>query len=276
MIKNIAAYHFVFVEDPNDLAEVLHARAEAGGLRGTILVADEGLNLFLAGEPAAIDGFIARLREDARFGDMIVKASDSATLPFARLKVKVKPEIISFRMPEAAPSAGRAPAVSPATLARWIGQGHDDAGRRLMLLDTRNREEVAYGTFADALTLPIDNFTELPDAVLARREAMADATVVSFCTGGIRCEKAALWMRAQGMAHVFQLDGGILGYFEAVGGFGYAGACFVFDDRVALDPALAPIAVLSPAPPQAPIPLAERAESGAGADARHAGARIDG
>jgi UPF0176 protein len=249
MIKNIAAYHFVIVEDPDDLAEVLRARAEAGELRGTILVADEGLNLFLAGEPAAIDGFIARLREDARFCDMIVKASDSATLPFARLKVKVKPEIISFRMPDAAPIAGRAPAVSPATLARWIGQGHDDAGRRLMLLDTRNREEVAYGTFADALTLPIDNFTELPDAVLARREAMADATVVSFCTGGIRCEKAALWMRAQGMENVLQLDGGILGYFGAVGGFGYAGACFVFDDRVALDPALAPISVPSPAPP---------------------------
>jgi UPF0176 protein len=276
MIKNIAAYHFVVVEDPDDLAESLRARAEAGDLRGTILVAGEGLNLFLAGEPAAIDGFIVQLREDARFGDMIVKASDSATLPFARLKVKVKPEIISFRMPEAAPIAGRAPAVAPAMLARWIGQGHDDEGRRLLLLDTRNREEVAYGTFADALTLPIDNFTELPDAVLARREALADATVVSFCTGGIRCEKAALWMRAQGMGQVLQLDGGILGYFEAVGGFGYAGACFVFDDRVALDSSLQPIAVPSPAPPQTPIPRAERAESGTGADARHAGARIDG
>ena len=276
MIRNIAAYHFVVVEDPDALAGVLRARAEAGDLRGTILVAGEGINLFLAGEPRAIDGFVARLREDARFGDMIVKASDSATQPFARLKVKVKPEIISFRMPDAAPIAGRAPAVAPATLARWIGQGHDDQGRRLLLLDTRNREEVAYGTFADALTLPINNFTELPDAVLAQRDALADATVVSFCTGGIRCEKAALWMRAQGMDQVLQLDGGILGYFEAVGGFGYEGACFVFDDRIALDPALAPISVPSPALPEAPIPRAERAESGTGADARHAGARIDG
>ena len=276
MIRNIAAYHFVVVEDPDALAGVLRARAEAGDLRGTILVAGEGINLFLAGEPMAIDGFVARLREDARFGDMTVKASDSATQPFARLKVKVKPEIISFRMPDAAPIAGRAPAVAPATLARWIGQGHDDQGRRLLLLDTRNREEVAYGTFADALTLPIDNFTELPDAVLARRDALADASVVSFCTGGIRCEKAALWMRAQGMDQVLQLDGGILGYFEAVGGFGYEGACFVFDDRIALDSALAPISVPSPALPEAPIPRAERAESGAGADARHAGARIDG
>ena len=241
MIKNIAAYHFVFVEDPNDLAEVLHARAEAGGLRGTILVADEGLNLFLAGEPAAIDGFIARLREDARFGDMIVKASDSATLPFARLKVKVKPEIISFRMPEAAPSAGRAPAVSPATLARWIGQGHDDAGRRLMLLDTRNREEVAHGTFDGALTLPIDDFVQLPEALEAERHRLAGATVVSFCTGGIRCEKAAPLLRDLGFGDVRQLEGGILGYFEAVGGAHWQGGCFVFDERIALGPDLSPV-----------------------------------
>lgn len=272
MIKNIAAYHFVVVEDPDALAGVLRARAEAADLRGTILVAGEGVNLFLAGGPDAIDGFVAALRADARFADLIVKASDSDALPFARLKVKVKPEIISFRMPDAAPIAGRAPAVSPEALARWIGQGCDDDGRRLVLLDTRNREEVAYGSFADALTLPIDNFTELPDAVLAQRDAWTDATVVSFCTGGIRCEKAALWMRAQGMDNVLQLDGGILGYFEAVGGFGYDGACFVFDDRVALGPGLDPM----PTPPPAPFPRVERAESATGSGARSAGARIDG
>jgi UPF0176 protein len=271
MIRNIAAYRFVAVADPGGLADVLRARAEAGGLRGTILVAGEGLNLFLAGEPAAIDGFVAALRDDPRFADLIVKASDSEALPFSRLKVKVKPEIISFRMPDAAPVARRAPTVSPEALARWIRQGHDDDGRRLALLDTRNREEVAHGSFADAITLPIDNFTELPEAVLARREALANATVVSFCTGGIRCEKAALWMRAQGMDNVLQLDGGILGYFEAVGGFGYEGGCFVFDDRIALAPTLAPM----PAPPAA-IPRVESAESATGAGARGAGARIDG
>jgi UPF0176 protein len=211
------------------------------GLCGTILVAPEGINLFLAGETAAIDDFLDTLRDDARFGEIVVKASVSTDVPFSRLKVKVKPEIISFRQSDAAPEGGRAPTVSPTTLARWIGQGADDNGRRLILLDTRNREEVEYGTFADAMVLPIDNFTELPEAVLARREALADATVVSFCTGGIRCEKAALWMHAQGMDNVLQLDGGILGYFESVGGQGYEGACFVFDDRVALDASLTPI-----------------------------------
>lgn len=252
-IRNIAAYHFVPVADPDLLAARLRARAEAGELRGTLLVADEGINLFLAGEAPAIDDFLTYLRKDERFSGLTAKVSMSDAVPFSRLKVKVKPEIISFRQPQSSPESGRAPAVSPQDLARWIERGADDQGRRLVLLDTRNREEVAYGTFVDAMVLPIDNFTELPEAVLDRRDSLADATVVSFCTGGIRCEKAALWMRAQGMDNVLQLDGGILGYFEAVGGSGYAGNCFVFDDRIALDPALVPMA--------APIRPAEEAES---------------
>ena len=112
----------------------------------------------------------------------------------------------------------------------------------MVLLDTRNREEVAHGTFAGALALPITRFTELPDALAPHREALRDATVVSFCTGGIRCEKAVLWMRQDGMDNVLQLEGGILGYFERVGGLGYEGGCFVFDERVALDPQLRPLA----------------------------------
>lgn len=241
MIKNIAAYAFVAVEAPHVLAQRLRTMAEAGDLRGTVLVAGEGLNLFLAGESERIDAFVAEVRSDSRFGDLQVKVSYSDSVPFARLKVKVKTEIIAFRQMGASPLSGRAPAVSPQDLARWITQACDDEGRRLILLDTRNREEVGYGTFADARMLPIDNFTDLPQAVLDLREELADATVVSFCTGGIRCEKAALWMREQGMDNVLQLDGGILGYFEAVGGAGYAGGCFVFDERVALTPDLRPI-----------------------------------
>ena len=242
MVRNIAAYHFVDIADPAALAADVRAWAEAGALRGTVLVAPEGLNLFLAGTDSAIAEFLDRLRADARFTGLAVKDSWSALPPFARLKVKHKREIISFRRDAASPLArGRAPAVAPDTLARWIAQGADDDGRRLVLLDTRNREEVEQGAFAGALTLPIDNFTDLPLALEPHRDALADATVVSYCTGGIRCEKAALWMRDSGMDNVLQLDGGILGYFEAVGGFGYEGGCFVFDERVALDPALRPL-----------------------------------
>jgi len=267
-VENIAAYRFVPIADPAVVADRLRAQAERLSLRGSVLVAPEGLNLFLAGGDEAIAAFLDALRADARFAGLQARHSRSATTPFARLKVKVKPEIIAFRRDDASPLAARAPAIAPATLARWIAQGADDDGRRLVLLDTRNREEVAHGTFAGALALPIDNFVDLPAAVLAEREALADATVVSFCTGGIRCEKAALWMRAQGLDNVLQLDGGILGYFEAVGGFGYEGACFVFDARLALDPALAPVPVPAPAAgvafPPAPAGAGERAESASG------------
>src|SRR5690606_1280187 len=104
-----------------------------------------------------------------------------------------------------------------------------------------NREETAHGAFAGALLLPIDNFTEPPAALQPHREALADATVVGACTGGIRCENAALWMRGSRMDNVLQLDGGILGYSESVGGTGYEGRCFVSGERVALDAQLRPL-----------------------------------
>jgi UPF0176 protein len=251
MIRNIAAYRFVEIADPSMLASSLRAWAEASGLRGTVLVAPEGVNLFLAGSDDGIEGFLRRLRADARFAVIAVKDSWSQSVPFARLKVKLKREIISFRREHASPLGERAPAVAPADLARWLSQGHDDGGRRVVLLDTRNREETAHGAFAGALVLPIDNFTDLPAALEPHRDDLADATVVSYCTGGIRCEKAALWMRASGMDNVLQLDGGILGYFETVGGAGYAGRCFVFDERIALDPGLRPLADGEAIPAQA-------------------------
>jgi UPF0176 protein len=230
------------IDDPDAVASRERAWAEAGELRGTVLVAEEGINLFLAGIDSAIEGFLDRLQADPRFAGIEVKRSWSATQPFARLKVKRKREIIAFRRDAASPLQRRAPAVAPEALARWIVQGHDDSGRKLVLLDTRNREEVGYGTFEGALTLPIDNFVDLPEALEPHRTALAGTTVVSFCTGGIRCEKAALWMRDAGMDNVLQLDGGILNYFEHVGGQGYSGGCFVFDDRIALDPRLQPLA----------------------------------
>ncbi|KQQ75666.1 hypothetical protein ASF73_07690 [Xanthomonas sp. Leaf131] len=241
MITNTAAYQFVAIQDPQQLADSVLRHAEQQALKGSVLVAEEGINLFLAGEAEQVGVFYAWLQTDSRFAQMRIKYSLSAQQPFARLKVKLKPEIISFRRDDASPLQGRAPAVTPGVLREWMRQGHDDRGRPLVLLDTRNAQEVAYGTFQGALTLPIDKFTELPGALEPHRAALADATVVSFCTGGIRCEKAALWMQADGMDNVLQLEGGILGYFEDVGGEGYDGRCFVFDERVALDPELRPL-----------------------------------
>jgi UPF0176 protein len=239
-IVNVAAYHFAPIDDADALTARLRERAEALGLLGTILVAAEGVNLFLAGSAAAVDGFLGELRSDARFAAIAVKRSYSRRPPFSRLKAKRKRETITFRQDGAVPQQERAPALAPADLARWIERGCDDAGRPLVLLDTRNREEIRHGTFAGAMTLPIDRFTDFPAAIDARRDALAGAAVVSFCTGGIRCEKAAPWMRAHGFDNVWQLDGGILGYFEQVGGYGFDGRCFVFDQRVSLDPSLQP------------------------------------
>ena len=188
-----------------------------------------------------IAAFLAELQADPRFAGLEVKYSRSAFVPFGRLRVKRKAEIITYRDPSLRPDEGRAPSVAPETLARWLAQGHDDDGREVALLDTRNAEEVEYGTFRGALNFGITRFTELPQAIAERREALAGKTVVSFCTGGIRCEKSVLGMQAEGYAHCYQLEGGILGYFEKVGGAHYDGRCFVFDDRIALDPQLQPL-----------------------------------
>jgi UPF0176 protein len=241
MVRNLAAYRFVTIAEPSAVQARVQALCETLELRGSVLVAHEGINLFLAGAPAAIDDFLKELGDDERFADLPVKFSDSMAVPFRRLRVRIKPEIITFVDRSLDPAAARAPSVSPGQLRDWLRQGHDDAGRELVLLDTRNREEVAHGSFAGAITLPIDTFTALPAAVDACRDDFAGKTVVSFCTGGIRCEKAALWLQQAGIDNVLQLDGGILGYFEQIGGEGYSGGCFVFDERVVLGPDLTPL-----------------------------------
>lgn len=255
-VLNIAAYHFADIAEPALLREQLRARCEAAGVKGSVLVAPEGLNLFLAGAEGAVEGVLDFVRARPGFEGLRVKRSWSAHVPFARLKVKLKKEIIAFGHDACVPRTRRAPIVSPAQLSEWIARGCDDAGRRLVLVDTRNREELAYGHFENAVLLPIDNFTELTAAMAPLKPELAGATVVSYCTGGIRCEKAALWMQDAGFDNVFQLDGGILDYFEQVGGEGWRGECFVFDERVALKPDLSP-RVDAPVP--APVdPLSAR------------------
>lgn len=237
-ILNVAAYLFVPLNDRETLQPRLLAAAQARSLAGTILLAEEGINLFLAGEPAPLRAFLDELRSDPRFAMLEVKESWSEQLPFRRLLVKLKREIIRMNHPAIQPATGRAPAVDAATLKHWLDQGHDDAGRPVALLDTRNAFEVDYGTFEGAMDWRIGKFTEFPQAVQDHRAELEGKTVVSFCTGGIRCEKAAIYMRELGLENVLQLEGGILKYFEEVGGAHYRGDCFVFDEREALAPDL--------------------------------------
>jgi len=236
---NISAYKFVALPDAAELRTTLLEWALNWQLKGTILLAEEGINLFLAGPAEAVRGFVTQLQADARFSDITPKESWSAQQPFKKMLVKVKPEIIRMDCPTIVPSAGRAPAVDAATVKRWLDAGVDDAGREVVTLDTRNDFEVDCGTFEGAIDWRITKFTEFPQALRAHQAALQDKTVVSFCTGGIRCEKAAILMREAGLDHVYQLEGGILKYFEEVGSAHYQGSCFVFDERRAVDSALA-------------------------------------
>lgn len=237
-VLNISAYLFTPLDDRETLRTTLLDRAVAAGLKGTILLAPEGINMFLAGDADALRGWLDVLRHDPRFATLEAKESWSPTQPFRKMLVKLKNEIIRMDHPTIRPAEGRAPAVSPTTLKRWLDQGHDDAGREVVLLDTRNAFEVDYGTFSGAVDWRIEKFTEFPAAVAAHRDELAGRTVVSFCTGGIRCEKAAIHMQEQGLTDVLQLEGGILKYFEEVGGEHWTGDCFVFDEREALTPTL--------------------------------------
>ena len=239
-ILNIAAYRFVALDRLAELKDAIAQALAARHILGTVLLAEEGINLFLAADSTAIHDFLAWLQQDARFQDLAIKQSWSAVQPFGKLLVKIKPEIIRMNHPAIQPAAGRAPAVDAATLKRWLDQGRDDDGRPVAMLDTRNTYEVDAGTFRQAIDWRLAKFTEFPQAVQDHSAELAGKTIVSFCTGGIRCEKAAIYLREAGVEQVYQLEGGILNYFEACGQAHFEGECFVFDDRRGVDSALKP------------------------------------
>ena len=239
-VLNVSAYRFTDIVDPEALRALLHERALALGLRGTILLAKEGINLFVAAEEHAVRDFLAMLRRDERFAGMDVKESWSAAQPFRKLLVKVKREIIRMNHPAVQPARGRAPALDAQTAKRWLDQGHDDAGRPVVTLDTRNAFEVDYGTFEGAIDWRLNKFSDFPAALEAHKRELEGKTVISFCTGGIRCEKAAIVMREAGLADVWQLEGGILNYLAQAGSAHWRGTCFVFDEREALNADLSP------------------------------------
>ncbi|KUY96542.1 rhodanese superfamily protein [Burkholderia territorii] len=245
-IVNLAAYHFVSLDATEQWRPLVTSRCNELGLRGTILLAPEGINLFIAGPREATDAFIDYIRHDplfeGKFATLQFKESLSDSQPFRRMLVRLKREIITMKKPAIKPELGRAPSVDARTLKAWLDRGHDDAGRPVVMLDTRNAFEVDVGTFDDALDYRIDKFSEFPEVIDANRADLEGKTVVSFCTGGIRCEKAAIHMKEIGIENVYQLEGGILKYFEEVGGAHYHGDCFVFDYRTALNPQLQPTA----------------------------------
>lgn len=239
-ILNLSAYAFVALDDLPARRDALHRLGTAHGLKGTVLLAEEGINLFVAGPAHGARAWLAAVREEPLLAALDAKESWSDTLPFRHLRVKVKAEIIRMNQPQVQPGRGRAPAVDAATLARWLDASHDDQGRELLLLDTRNGFEVDAGAFQNAVDWRLQKFSDFPAALAAHRDQLAGRTVVTYCTGGIRCEKAALALRDAGLEHVVQLDGGVLRYFERLPAAPHwQGRCFVFDGRETLGADLA-------------------------------------
>lgn len=225
---NIAGYKFV---ELNELELIRTSFLEdCRELKGTILLSREGINISLSGTQDAVNRFQEKLKLDERFKDITFHQSYSSAIPFQHLKIKIKNEIITFREPAADPRLSRAPAISPEEFREWMNENRD-----FTLLDTRNDYEIRFGTFSRAIHLGIADFSDFPEAVSSIDR---NKPVVMFCTGGIRCEKAALFLLSQGHQDVYQLDGGILGYFRKTDGAHFDGECFVFDERVSVDNSL--------------------------------------
>ncbi|MEQ1578796.1 MAG: rhodanese-related sulfurtransferase [Hyphomicrobium sp.] len=225
-----AFYKFVAIGDCTGLREALLACCRALGIKGTILLAHEGINGTVAGTVSAIDGLEAWLRADARFANLETKRSQASAEPFQRLKIKIKREIVTFGVPEADPSVKVGTYVEAKDWNALIGEPG------VTLIDTRNDYEFKTGTFPGSLDPGTTSFRDFPRFVREHLNSAGHRKVAMFCTGGIRCEKASAYLLSQGFKEVFHLKGGILKYLETVAREDslWQGECFVFDERVAL------------------------------------------
>ena len=233
-----ALYHFCRFEDPAALRDPLYRLCRAQGVRGTLLLAHEGINGTIAGNARAIDAVLAHIRALPDCAGLEVKFSHSQTMPFHRTKVRIKREIVTMGQPD----------IDPKIHAGTYVDAHDwntlIADPDTIVIDTRNDYEVAVGTFAGAVDPQTRSFSEFPDWFRAHRDALmtGKSKVAMYCTGGIRCEKSTAFLRSEGVDAVYHLKGGILAYLETVPPDQslWQGECFVFDQRVAVGQGLAP------------------------------------
>ena len=232
--KVMAIYKFADLPDAADLQRPLAAFCCGRGIKGTLILAPEGINGTVAGTPEAIDALAQWLFAGPLFGGRLagaeVKYAPAETMPFLRMKVRLKAEIVTLRAPEANPAKAVGTYVEPADWNRLIERND------VVLIDTRNDYEVGLGTFQRAIDPATGSFTEFKDFVAEKLDPRRDKKVAMFCTGGIRCEKASSYLLAQGFEEVFHLKGGILRYLETVpeAESRFAGECFVFDERVSV------------------------------------------
>jgi len=233
-IRISSFYKFQPLPDYHALQAPLRARCEAAQVRGTILLAAEGINATIAGEHDAVEQILRFLRADPRLSDLTCKDSTHDSIPFQRLKVRLKREIVAMKNPDTKPSLQVGEYVEPADWNALITR--DDT----LLIDARNDYEVRMGRFPQALNPQTAAFHELPQALQAQLDPQQHKRLALYCTGGIRCEKATAFLLQQGYPQVYQLRGGILRYLEQVPPSEslWQGECFVFDERVSVDSAL--------------------------------------
>jgi UPF0176 protein len=231
----VTFYKFVRLPDFAEKREPLLSHCEVQGIRGTILLAAEGINGTIAGSREAIDSVLTFLRSDPRLVDLEDKESYADSAPFDRMKVRLKKEIVTLGLPEIDPSDRVGTYVSPQEWNELISDPE------VTIIDTRNEYEVSIGTFRGAKNPKTASFRQFPDYVRNHLDPNKQRKVALFCTGGIRCEKATSFMIAQGFQEVYHLKGGILKYLEEVPAEEslWQGECFVFDQRVAVREGLA-------------------------------------
>ena len=226
-----ALYKFVTLKDYHALREPLLDACVAAGTRGTLLLAQEGINGTLAGSRQAIDQVLTYLRQDPRLADIEHKESRDDHMPFYRMKVKLKKEIVTMGVDGVDPNQRVGTYVKPA---QWNDLVNDP---EVLLIDTRNDYECDIGSFRDAIDPRTTSFRDFPGYVRSQLDTGKHKKVAMFCTGGIRCEKASAFMLNEGFEEVYHLQGGILKYLEEVPSQEslWVGECFVFDNRVAVD-----------------------------------------
>lgn len=230
MYRIAALYRFTPFDDPSDIVARLRDAADSVGTVGTLLVAPEGINGTVAGTQAGLEHLLSAIRALPGCADIEIKESWSDERPFARMKVRLKREIVTMKQPQVRPAEGTGHYVSPKDWNDLIQQ--DD----VVVIDTRNDYEVAIGTFSGAIDPETRSFGEFPDWWRANADKFQGKTVAMFCTGGIRCEKSTNFLLGEGVKDVHHLQGGILKYLEEVPADQslWNGACFVFDRRVSV------------------------------------------
>ncbi len=250
-------YKFVKLVDVTEIQTSLLALCEQQQLKGTILLASEGINATIAGETTAIETLINFLRRDSRFADLEVKTCEVNAPPFERMKVKIKKQIITFGAFEVDPTDKVGTYVTPQQWNELISDPE------VTVVDTRNEYEVKIGSFKGAQNPEIESFKQFPEYIHQNLDPQKHKKVALFCTGGIRCEKATSLMLSEGFQEVYHLQGGILKYLQEVPAEEslWEGECFVFDERVALKNGLAPGSYKLCHDSGEPIPLEEELDS---------------